>query len=93
MKSSVPCSGQINTSEKMSVDSIQAPPLQVALKLSLVEVLSSKLDRFLSTIDVIWETIPALIKFPLLWYFNAKVRYYCSLDIFYTVQEIGMGCA
>ena len=23
--------------------------------------------------------------------FNAKVRYYCSLDKFYTVQEIGVG--
>ena len=32
-----------------------------------------------------------LLSFRELWYFNAKVRYYCSLAIFYTVQEIGVG--
>ena len=34
-----------------------------------------------------------LLSFLELWYFNAKVRCYCSLDMFYTVQEIGVGCA
>ena len=32
-----------------------------------------------------------LLSFRELWYFNAKVRYYCSLDIFNTIQEIGVG--
>ena len=56
-----------------------------------VNKLSSKLDWFLSTIDVIWEKIAAL-SFRELWYFNAKVRSYCTFDkyVFYTVQEIGL---
>ena len=32
-----------------------------------------------------------LLSFRELWYFDAKVRYYCSLDMFYTVQEIDVG--
>ena len=57
------------------------------------EVLPLKPDWFLSTIDVIWEKIAALINFRELWFFVAKVRYYCSFDIhvFFTVQEIGVG--
>ena len=27
-----------------------------------------------------------------LWYFNAKVRYYCPLDTLDMVQEISVGC-
>ena len=58
------------------------------------KVLPSKLDWFLSTIDLIWEKIAAL-SFRELWYFNAKVRYYYSFDIhaFYTVQKFGVGWA
>ena len=59
----------------------------------VIKVLASKLDRFLITIDVLWEKIAALIEFRELWCFNAKVRHYCSLDIFYEVQEIGVGWA
>ena len=32
-----------------------------------------------------------LLSFRELWYFNVNVLYYCSLDIFFTVQEIGVG--
>ena len=32
-----------------------------------------------------------LLSFCELRLFDVKVRYYCSLDIFYTVQEIGVG--
>ena len=38
IKASVPCSGRKNTSEKMSVDSIQHQPPQLTLKLSLVRL-------------------------------------------------------
>ena len=31
-----------------------------------------------------------LLSFLELWYFNAKVCYYCSFDILYTVQETGV---
>ena len=53
------------------------------------KVLPSKLDRFLSTIDDLWDKIATLIEFREFWYFNAKVRYYCYLDIFYTVLSWG----
>ena len=32
-----------------------------------------------------------LLSFCELLYFNAKVRYHCSLDIFHTVKEISVG--
>ena len=59
------------------------------------EILPSKLDWFLRTMDDIWEQIAALhrLSFRELWFFNVKVRYYClfGMHVFYTVQEIGGG--
>ena len=40
IKPSVPCSERKSTSEKMSVDSIQTSPSQLALKLSLVRLMN-----------------------------------------------------
>ena len=54
----------------------------------LHKVLPSKLDRFLG---VLWEKIAALTEFRELWYFNAKVRYYCSLAYFIQYKKSAWG--
>ena len=58
----------------MSIDSIQAPTSIASTQIES-KVLPSKLDRFLSAIDVLWGKTAALIEFCELWYFNANLRY------------------